>query len=372
MAIERARGKPELTTGEKRGALRNGKRRPRIQDVAAHTGVSLGTVSAVLNGNGRISAETRQRVQAAIAALGYRPDLYASNIARRDTRLLGLIVSNLQNPFFAETAQAVEQEAARHGYQISLMTTNFSPAQQRAALEQLLKARISGLAVMTSEHDETARQLVLDSGVPAVFLDLRRPEANVSTIRVDSRGGMHAAVEHLLQLGHRKLLFVRNSQQADGKPLQSHKLRDAGFAAAVRASHLSDLQTRIVDIPGPSAEAGERAVAEVYAGDFFSAVIAATDNVALGVYRGLQSRDLRIPQDVSVVGFDNTYFSRFLNPPLTTVDVPRTDLSRLVVEALTCKDLVRVRTVQTSLVKRESTSAPATFVRSRALSPGGS
>lgn len=333
-------------------------RRPRIQDVAAHTNLSLGTVSAVLNGNGRISTETRQRVQDAISSLGYRPDFYASNLARRDTRVIGLLVSNLQNPFFAETAQAVEEAAARLGYQISLMTTNFNPAQQRAALEQLLKARISGLAVMTSEHDQTARQMVLESAVPAVFLDLRKPEANVSTIRVDSRGGMRAAVEHLLELGHRKLLFVRNSQQADGKPLRSHKLRDEGFAAAIRANARLNLQTRVIDIPGPSAEAGERAVAEVYAEEFFSAVIAATDNVALGVYRGLQARQLRIPQDVSVVGFDNTYFSRFLNPPLTTVDVPRADLSRLVLEALLAKELVHVRTVRTSLITRESTSPP--------------
>lgn len=334
-------------------------RRPRIQDVAAHTGVSLGTVSAVLNGNGRISPATRQRVQQAIQQLGYRPDLYASNLARRDTRLLGLLVSNLQNPFFAETAQAIEQEAARHGYQVSLMTTNFAPAHQCAALEQLLKARISGLAVMTSEHDAEALRMVLDSGVPAVFLDLRKPAANVSTIRVDSRGGMRAAVEHLLDLGHRRLLFVRNSQQVDGRPLRSHTLRDEGFAAAVRASDVRDLVTRIIDIPGPSAEAGERAISEVYRGqEFFSAVIAATDNVALGVYRGLQARNLRIPDDVSVVGFDNTYFSRFLHPPLTTVDVPRSNLSRLVLEALIGPEILRVRRVKTSLVTRESTSSP--------------
>ena len=331
-------------------------RRPRIQDVAAYVGVSLGTVSAVLNGNGRASEETRERVRKAIEHLGYRPDLYASNLARHETRLFGVVVSNLQNPFFAETAQAIEEEAGRHGYQISLMATNFAPDQQRAAVEHLLKARIAGLAVITSEHDEAARKLVLTGGVPAVFLDLQRPEANISTIRVDVRGGMRAAVKHLLSLGHRNLLYVRNSQQAGKRQLVSHKLRDQGFMAAVRASRHPDLTTDVVDIAGPAAEAGEQAIHTAFQGRSYSAVIAATDNVALGVYRGLHSLHLRIPEDVSVVGFDNTYFSRFLTPPLTTVDVPRTALSQLVMQALTEPTLGRVLHLPTSLIVRASAS----------------
>lgn len=320
-------------------------------------GVSLGTVSAVLNGNGRASEETRERVRKAIEHLGYRPDLYASNLARHETRLFGVVVSNLQNQFFAETAQAIEEEASLHGHQVSLMATNFAQDQHRAVIEHLLKARIAGLAVMTSEHDEGARRLVLASGVPSVFLDLQQPEKNISTIRVDSRGGMLAAVEYLLGLGHRNLLFVQNSQQAGAKRLISHKLREEGFLAAVRANTSSTLDTETVDITGPGADAGEQAIMTAFRKKWYSAVIATTDNVALGVYHGLQSRGLRIPHDVSVVGFDNTYFSRFLNPPLTTVDVPRTSLSRLVVQALLKPEPGRVLQLPTSLVVRGSAAA---------------
>jgi DNA-binding LacI/PurR family transcriptional regulator len=331
-------------------------KRVKIQDVAASTGVSLSTVSAVLNGNGRVGEKTRQRIQRAIERLGYRPDLYASNLARRETRLLGLIVSNLENPFFAETAQAMEQEAMRHGFQVSLMATDFTPERHRAAIESLLKARIAGLAVMTSEHDEQARQLVVKSGVPAVFLDLKMPEANVSTIQVDARGGMRAAVEHLLQLGHRDLLFVRNSQKTGVRPLLSHQQRDQGFAAAIRASKSKGMRTTVIDMEGPGADAGEHAIAAVYGKAHFSAVIAITDSVAMGVYRGLQARKLRIPEDVSVVGFDNVYFSRFLNPPLTTVDVPRSEISRLAIEVLLGTEQARALSLPTTLVIRESTA----------------
>ncbi len=322
--------------------------------------VSFGTVSAVLNDNGRVSAATRDRVQQAIAQLGYRPDLYASNLARRQTKVLGVIVSNLQNPFFAETAQAIEEEAARHGFQISLMATNFSPEQHHVVVQQLLGARIAGLAVITSEHDDASRQLIAGSGVRAVFLDSGPGIGNSSIIRVDSRGGMEAAVSHLLQLGHRDLLFVRNSQKLSGPPLLSHKLRDQGFAAAVRACGTDGLKTTIVDMTGPGADAGERAIASVLGKAGFTAVICITDMVAMGVFRGLQSRGIRIPQDVSVVGFDNTYFSRFLNPSLTTVDVPRTDLSRLTVEALLNEGepMQKVIRLPTSLVVRESTARP--------------
>ena len=286
----------------------------------------MGTISAVLNGNGRVSNTTRSHVQAVISELGYHPDFFASNLARRHTQVLGVVVSNLQNPFFAETAQAIEDEAARYGYQISLMATNFSPEHHRAAVKQLLGARISGIAIMTSEYDAVARQLILASGVPSVSLDVGKLAKHSSIIRVDSRGGMRTVVEHLIELGHRDLLFVRNSYKKDGQRLFSHKLRDEGFAAAVRACRVGRLKTNMVDISGPGADAGERAIASVFGKIHFSAVIAVTDMVAMGVYRGLQARGIRIPEDISVVGFDNTYFSRFLNPPLTTIDIPRCDL----------------------------------------------
>ncbi len=349
-------------SGNSRLALSPVVGRPKIQDVASRVGVSLGTVSAVLNGNGRVSQATRDRVQEAIRDLGYRPDLYASNLARRQTQVLGVVVSNLQNPFFAETAQAIEDEAARHGFQISLMATNFSPEQHRAAVTQLLGARLAGLAVMTSEHDNQSRNLILANGLPAVFLDVGKPTETASVIRVDSRGGMKSAVEHLLDLGHRNLLFVRNSQKSSGQSLLSHKLRDQGFKAAIRLCDVDGLTSTVVDVHGPGADAGEVAIHSILAsrgGNIpFTAVIAVTDMVAMGVYRGLQSCKIRIPEDVSVVGFDNTYFSRFLHPPLTTVDVSRSELSRLTVAALLGKNPGKLQSLPTTLVLRESTAVP--------------
>ena len=353
---------PKVSNSALRSSVaKEARKRPKIQDVATLAGVALGTVSAVLNENGRVSVATRARVREVIASLGYRPDLYASNLARKSTQVIGLIVSNLQNPFFAETAQAMEEEAARHNHQISLMATNFSPERQRAAVERMLGARIAGIAVITSEHDRGARELIMASGVPSVFLDVEKPAKNSATIRVDSRGGMQAAVEHLIELGHRHLLFVRNSEKGSGTTLLSHRLRDEGFATAVRAySHLK-LTTSTVDVAGPGADAGERAISSVMGRVRFTGVVAVTDTVAMGVYRGLQARKLRIPKDVSVVGFDDTFFCRFLNPPLTTVSISREELCRMAMEALLqppSQSQARTFELGTSLIVRESTAPP--------------
>ena len=336
--------------------------RPKIQDVARVAGVSLGTVSAVLNGKSVVKEETKRHVQETIAKLGYHPDLYASNLARRSTRVLGVIVSSLINPFFSELAEAIEIEAAKFGYQIALTATNFSPETHLAAVEQFVSARVAGIAVMTSERNLEAQQMLARSGVPSTFLDVGKPAVNCTNIKIDLRGGMRATVEHLLKLGHRDLLFLRNSQKTSGAPLLSHRLRDQGFAAAINACGLSDLSVNVLDAIGTGAEAGEAAVASALDQFYFTAVVAVTDMVALGAYRGLQRRGLRIPEDVSVVGFDNTYISRFLSPSLTTVDIKRTQLSEIVVKELlssgqrsTPKKSILM---PTNLITRESTAAP--------------
>ena len=252
----------------------------------------------------------------------------------------------------------MEDEVARHGYQISLMATNFRPEQHRAAVKRLLGSRLAGLAVLTSEHDEISRTEVLASGLPSVFLDVGKPQEKLSILRVDSKGGMRAAVNHLIQLGHRDFLFVKNSQEKDGERLLSHRLRDQGFVAAIRGCNVEELNVRVVDITGPGADAGYEAIAREFGSATFTAVIATTDMVAVGVYCGLQSRGLKIPDDVSVVGFDNTSFSRFMTPPLTTVDVPRIQLSQLVVASLIGGAKGRLIPLGAGLVVRDSTARP--------------
>ena len=342
--------------------------RAKIQDVARLAGVSLSTVSAVLNNKDIVSRPAKLRILDAIESLQYRPDHFASNLARRQTNVFGLIVSDLLNPFFAETAQAIEEEARKHGFGITLTATNFSPELLRAAVTQMLRARMAGIAVMTSEYDEEAFRMIRESLVPSVFLDVGKPGPSSTNIRVDSRGGMMAAVEHLVSLGHRNLLLVKNSQADAGKSLLSHKLRDQGFAAAIKRCGIPGIRSSVVSSSGLPADAGDKAVQSVWGKAPFTAVVCTTDLVALGVYRALYQHGVCIPEDISVVGFDNTYLSAFFAPPLTSIDIPRQELSRLCVAALLPppegaerhRGPLRSLLLGTKLVLRSSTGPPRT------------
>lgn len=336
--------------------------RIKIQDVARLAEVSLSTVSGVLNGKANVRPETRKRVLEVIARLGYTPNLFASNLARRSTRLIGIIVSDLLNPFFAEVAEALDREARRHGYRTFLSSTGFHPDQQCDAIRQMLALRVAGIAMMTSENDPEAFSLLKSSATPAVYLDHSHSAPLVSTVRVDKRHGMFLAVQHLLELGHRKIVLIRNTPGDSGPPMLSHLERQAGFEEALLHHRLAQTDVHIIEEPGEPAEAGLRAVRRALGQFPFTAVVAINDLVALGAFRALQSAGLSIPQDVSVIGFDNTYLCAFLHPPLTTVATPRSDLAQSVLEMLLSSidgtESLRDRTLSSSLLLRESTAPP--------------
>jgi LacI family transcriptional regulator len=331
-----------------------------------------------MNGKNIVSEDTKSRVIEAVARLNYQPNLYASNLARHQPRVLGLIVSNLVNPFFAETAQAFEAEGRRHGYQVALLETQFSPARLRACVRETLGMRVAGLAVLTSEFDEESFALLKTSTIASVFLDVGAVGPNMSNIRVDTKSGMVHAVRHLVELGHREILFVRNSVKIEPEPsLLSHRFRNQGFAEAIRKYKAQGAKAIVVDIPGPAAMAGLKAIRRALKTERFTAVVAITDMVALGVYHGLCEAGLRIPRDVSVVGFDNTYMCEFMNPPLTTVHIPRDVLCKAAVEMLLegaeGKRGGREVKIATNLVVRNSTASPNGRVNRRAaVAPGKS
>lgn len=336
-------------------------RRATIRDVARLADVSLSTVSAVINEQDIVSPDTKQRVLEAIKRLDYQPTLYASNLARRKTRVLGLIISNLSNPFFAEVAQGFERAAQSRGYQVSLTATNFSSAQLRVCVNQMLGMRVAGLAILTSEFDEEAMTIVKAGRTPSVFLDVGIPGPHTGNIRVDTKGGMFQAVSHLVELGHREILFVRNSQKSEGEPsMLSHRNRSDGFKSAMRKHRDSNLRFHVIDLPGPAALAGLNAIRQALSRYKFTAVVAITDLVAFGVYRGLNEAGLEVPRDVSVVGFDNTFICEFMNPPLTTINIPKASIGDLAVSMLIEEEQSLGKSGQevvlsTELVERQST-----------------
>jgi DNA-binding LacI/PurR family transcriptional regulator len=227
----------------------------------------------------------------------------------------------------------------------------------------MIAMRVAGLAVMTSETDREAVQVIRSQALPTVFLDVGMVGPTMSNIRVDTRNGLFQSVCHLVELGHKQILLVKNSPiEAVHGGLLSHKLRHEGFAAAIRKFRNRGVEGIVIDQLGDGPGAGLQAMRQTIGKKSFTAVVAINDYVAMGIYRGLDDAGYKIPSDISVVGFDNTHLCEFLNPPLTTVNIPRDVLGRMVVSTLikTAETLEpgQELLLGTELVVRKSTSLP--------------
>lgn len=296
-------------------------RRPRLEDVAADVGLSTASVSLVLRGVPGPSAETRERVLEAATRLGYRPDRSASLLARRRTRVLGVPVV-LRDPFRAELAEELQVVADDRGYAVTLGAV--TPAHDEArVVETLLDLRCEALLLLSPELP--ARELAaLGTRVPLVVLGRHLTPSTFDVVRVADDIGVGEAVDHLVALGHRELVHVDG---ADG-PMAAE--RRSGFVAA--AEH-HGLAARV--IPGGYDEADGAAAAQVLLDDAVlpTAVVAASDRSAIGLLDVFLRAGVRVPGDVSVVGYDDTSLARLAHVDLTTVSQEASEQARRAVAA---------------------------------------
>lgn len=299
-----------------------------LDDVARRAGVSTATVSRVINDIGPVRPATRQRVLRAIAALDYLPNVHARNLAGGRSRLIGMIVSNIENPFFLDLYHALEAAARERDHEVFVASTGYSPRQLAATARQMMARRPAGLAVITSEADIGLVDALRRAKTPAVFFDLACSGPGLSSICIDYRAGMTRVVEYLRTLGHTRMAFVGHHSTLG--PLGA---RESTFVAVMRAS--SPPLAYAVASADDSPEGGRRAARELL-GDRTrpTAILCANDFMAIGVLRELADHGLAVPGDVSVTGFDNIGLSAFTCPRLTTVDVPRERVGRTVVSLL--------------------------------------
>jgi len=299
-----------------------------IRDVARMAGVSTATVSHVVNKTRFVSEEVRARVLEAVERCAYYPNAHARSLASGRSQTLGLLISDISNPFFPELVKAIETAAFERGYDVVLSNTNYDPERTSRYVRRLIERKVAGVALMTSELDAALIAELARREVSVVFLDLGETGVHMSNLRVDYEAGIEEAINHLAELGHREIAFVSGPAH-----LRSAARRLEAFRASL-GRHLPDAPERIWRGDFKLSGGREAARGMLESGELPTAVVAANDLMAMGAMAEFRAAGLQLPREVSVVGFDDIAFAALAEPPLTTVCLPRAELGRRAVEAL--------------------------------------
>ena len=303
-----------------------------IRDVAARAGVSVGTVSNVLNRPQIVAEPTRRRVQAAIRQLGFVRNESARQLRAGRSRTIGLLVLDVANPFFTDVARGVEDEASESGLAVILCNTDDQRAKELRYLELLEEHRVQGILITpVSAADEHLTRLQR-RGTPVVLVDSRSPSRGQCSVSVDDVLGGDLAVTHLLAEGHRRIAFV-------GGPMSLRQVadrRDGAIRALERAGR-SETDLHVIETSALHVAAGRSAgaaVAELPAARRPTAVFCANDLLALGALQEMTSRQIRVPDAIAIVGYDDIDFAAAAAVPLTSVRQPRHQLGRAAAQLL--------------------------------------
>jgi len=311
-----------------------GRAQPTIYDVARLAGVSPSTVSRTLNGKGQFAPATRTAVEDAVARLRYRPNTIARSLRTKSTQTIAFLLPYVPDPFFVSLIGGVQEHALRHDYSILLCVTEGDPEREEHYLNLLRAKQVDGALVDGPVLPATRIARFVEDGFPIVCVDRDVDLASVPLVQVDNRLGARRATEYLLSLGHRRIAHVSGARL---ETFRHSRERLAGYQEALAAAEaLAD--PRLVVAGDYTEEGGVRAIrALLDGGASFSAVLASNDLSAIGAIRALAERGLRVPEDVSVVGFDDIHISAFINPPLTTVHQPAAEIAQRATELLVAR-----------------------------------
>lgn len=330
----------------------------RIKDIAREAGVSTATVSHVINKTKYVSDATRERVEQAIKKFDYHPNAHAQSLALGRSKMIGLLVSDISNPFFPEIIKSIEAAVFASGYNLILLNTNYETERAIEYVQRLIQMKVAGIILMIAEFDESLIVEARRHKTSFVFHDLGVVGDRMSNIILDYAVGIDEAVRHLVSLGHTNIAHIAGSHE-----IHSARVRRQAF--------LDSMKRNLPGAPAPKIyegdfrfEGGRLAASKILAErNLPTGVVVANDLMALGAMQQFKAAGLHVPEDISVVGFDDISFATLSEPALTTVCSPRVEIGRRAFEALMLtvdkphQQGVEIR-IPTYLVKRGSTAPP--------------
>jgi LacI family transcriptional regulator len=328
-----------------------------IHAVARLARVSIATVSRTINRVPTVNPRLAKQVWEAIRELNYFPNTQARALVSGRSRLLGLIVSEITNPFFPELIQGFEEVAVESGYEVLIGSTNYEAERMQRCIRRMMERNADGVAVMTFGIEQPLLDQLADRKIPLVFVDVAPDRPEISVLKVDYSHGIRQGVQHLAALGHREIAFVTG-------PLRLHSAhsRLEAFEEALEECGIP-LDKRFVLEGDHTMEGGMAAAEQMLAQKKLpTAVMCSNDMLAIGVLHTLSRAGLRVPADISIIGFDDIRMAEMMIPPLTSIQMSRAELARAAVGALRAHvektSPQREYPIDTRLVVRQSTDFP--------------
>lgn len=304
-----------------------------MRDIAKAAGVSSATVSRVINGSNLVRPETAERVNEVIQRFKFIPNGSATTLKYGRSSAYGLIIPDITNPFFSEFIRSFEIILVEHHQDMLMATTDFHPSKMQKTIHRMLVRKVDGIALLAAEIETEPIEALIHHRVPLVTMDRRQTSIGLSDVAIDNLSGMKLAIEHLQELGHKKIGYIGGSK---GPTISDHRFE--AFAKAMRAAKLT-VEPAFVRVGNYRISGGETAMTEILQLKHQpSAILTANDLTAIGALRVLHKAGFSVPEDFSIVGFDDIELSDIVFPPLTTIRLSRKDLADMFFHAL---DLLR-------------------------------
>ena len=338
-----------------------------IKDIANRAGVSHSTVSRALHSSPLISDQTTKRIRKIAVEMGYFPSAAARSLKTNRSQALGVIVSKIDDPFFSEILQGIEEIAQERGYSMVMAASQRDPIREKSIVRDMRERRVDGVIICSGSFSSDQQREILEYGIPIVIINNQSAEDYRYSVYHDDVDGSQQVTRHLIQLGHKKIAYLGNS--LSGRTTED---RLTGFSQEMHSAGLTIPEGYILEVPGGGPKDGYTAINHfLNLSDRPTAIFCFNDMMALGVLKGLHQAGLRVPEDISVVGFDNIELSIYTTPPLTTLDQPKRfiggEAARLILDLL--DSLTRpeppaqdIQIHKGKLLIRESTAAPPHIV----------